>query len=96
MGNYFSSRDKDEWKSDVPHATQTGTFCVVCGGPFDLEGEVSNMDPKDPKFEVRCSPFENIAFLSDRLISFKWLYHLRLVGRVEDVEHHVVASTGYS
>lgn len=54
MGGYFSSQREHGPKSDTRHTTETGPFCVVCGGPFDVEGEVYNIDPKDPQFQVRC------------------------------------------
>ncbi|EUC50540.1 hypothetical protein COCMIDRAFT_32062 [Bipolaris oryzae ATCC 44560] len=76
MGGYFSSQREHGPKSDTRHTTETGPFCVVCGGPFDIEGEVYNIDPKDPQFQ--------------------WLYHLRLIGNVDDVYHHVVASDGHA
>ena len=53
MGNFTSSQAHDEWKSDAQHAMEAGTFCVICGGPFDLHGDVYNIDPKDPRFQVR-------------------------------------------
>ena len=52
MGNVFSAPPVDEWKSDVRHAMEAGTYCVICGGPFDIEGEVYNIDAKDPRFQV--------------------------------------------
>ena len=58
MGSYFSSPAKDVWKSDVRYAMDAGTFCVICGGPFDIEGDVYNIDPKDPRFQVRHIAFD--------------------------------------
>jgi hypothetical protein len=54
MGSYLSTRvdeDKD-WKSDARYAMETGTYCVMCGGPFDIEGDVYNLDPKEPRYQV--------------------------------------------
>ncbi|KAE8865802.1 hypothetical protein PTNB29_02949 [Pyrenophora teres f. teres] len=51
MGNFTSSQTHDEWKSDAQHAMEAGTFCVICGGPFDLDGDVNNIDPKDPRYQ---------------------------------------------
>lgn len=54
MGGYLSSPDQEERKHDARrHMTETGPFCVICGGPFDIEGEIYNIDPKDPQFQVR-------------------------------------------
>ncbi|KAI8942629.1 hypothetical protein NX059_000683 [Plenodomus lindquistii] len=50
MGNAFSSTNAGNWKSDVRYAMESGAFCVICGGPFDIEGDVYNIDPKDPRF----------------------------------------------
>ncbi|KAA8622736.1 hypothetical protein PtrSN002B_011443 [Pyrenophora tritici-repentis] len=51
MGNFTSSQTHNEWKSDAQHAMEAGTFCVICGGPFDLDGDVYNIDPKDPRYQ---------------------------------------------
>ncbi|CAO2654973.1 Nn.00g117060.m01.CDS01 [Neocucurbitaria sp. VM-36] len=51
MGNFFSSRVEDtEWKSDARYAMESGVFCVICGGPFDMEGDVYNIDPKEKRY----------------------------------------------
>ncbi|USP76101.1 hypothetical protein yc1106_03375 [Curvularia clavata] len=50
MGGYLSSPCKEERKHDVRYVAETGPFCVICGGPFDIEGEIYNIDPKDPQF----------------------------------------------
>ncbi|KAG9194726.1 hypothetical protein G6011_04761 [Alternaria panax] len=51
MGGLLSSKVEDDWKSDAQHAMETGSFCVVCGNPFDIEGDVYNIDPKDTRFQ---------------------------------------------
>ncbi|KAF2855798.1 hypothetical protein T440DRAFT_536007 [Plenodomus tracheiphilus IPT5] len=51
MGNLFSSPSADDWKSDVRYAMESGAFCVICGGPFDIEGNVYGIDPKDPRYD---------------------------------------------
>ncbi|KNG48936.1 hypothetical protein TW65_04347 [Stemphylium lycopersici] len=51
MGGYFSSQKESQFKSDAQRAMEDGTFCVICGGPFDLEGEIYDIDPKDPHFQ---------------------------------------------
>jgi hypothetical protein len=53
MGSLLSSKVEDDWKSDARHAMEAGTFCVVCGSPFDIEGDIYNIDPKDIRFQVR-------------------------------------------
>jgi hypothetical protein len=53
MGGVLSSKVEDDWKSDARYAMEAGPFCVVCGGPFDIEGDVYNIDPKDIRFQVR-------------------------------------------
>lgn len=65
MGGYFSSQKESEFKSDAQRAMENGTFCVICGGPFDLEGEVYDIDPKDPHFQVGHSLFDQNCFLYD-------------------------------
>ncbi|KAF1934963.1 hypothetical protein EJ02DRAFT_471526 [Clathrospora elynae] len=51
MGSFISSRPEQDWKSDARHAMEAGAFCVICGGPFDIEGDVYNIDPKDTRFQ---------------------------------------------
>jgi hypothetical protein len=54
MGGLLSSKVvEDNWKSDARYAMEAGTFCVVCGNPFDIGGDVYNIDPKDKRFQVR-------------------------------------------
>jgi hypothetical protein len=55
MGTFFSSSaaEDDGWKSDARHAMESGTYCVICGAPFDIEGDVYNLDPKEPRYQVR-------------------------------------------
>jgi hypothetical protein len=62
MGGYLSSQREPGSKCDLRHTAETGPFCVICGGPFDIEGEIYNIDPKDPQFQVRHSPSGHIAF----------------------------------
>ncbi|KAF1846506.1 uncharacterized protein K460DRAFT_281861 [Cucurbitaria berberidis CBS 394.84] len=51
MGSFLSSRiDDADWKSDARYAMESGTFCVICGGPFDVEGDVYNIDPKEMRY----------------------------------------------
>lgn len=56
MGGLHSSKVEEVWKSDARHAMEAGTYCVVCGGPFDIEGDVYNIDPKDIRFQVKHPP----------------------------------------
>ncbi|CAN9199158.1 unnamed protein product [Alternaria sp. RS040] len=51
MGGLHSSKVEEVWKSDARYAMEAGTFCVVCGSPFDIEGDVYNIDPKDIRFQ---------------------------------------------
>ncbi|KAF2828954.1 hypothetical protein CC86DRAFT_392220 [Ophiobolus disseminans] len=53
MGNMLSSKEAedDNWKSDARYAMESGTYCIICGGPFDLEGDVYNLDPKEPRYQ---------------------------------------------
>lgn len=52
MGSLLSSKVSDDWKSDARCAMEDSRFCVICGGPFDVEGDVYNIDPKDMRFQV--------------------------------------------
>lgn len=54
MGNVWSSHidDSDGWKSDATYAMEAGAFCVICGSPFDIEGDVYNVDHKAARYQV--------------------------------------------
>lgn len=53
MGNIFSTAPTQPWRSDARQAMESGTSCVLCGSPFDIEGDVYNIDAKNPRFRVR-------------------------------------------
>ncbi|KAF2630999.1 hypothetical protein BU25DRAFT_418650 [Macroventuria anomochaeta] len=45
MGSLLSTPQPDpEWKPEAQFAMEFSCFCVICGSPFDLEGEVYNLD----------------------------------------------------
>lgn len=54
MGSNFSAQTTNEeaWTSDARYAMQVGRYCVICGSPFDIEGD-HNVDPKEPRYQVR-------------------------------------------
>lgn len=53
MGSLLStSQPNPEWKSDAQFAMESNWFCVICGSPFDLEGEVYNLDSKAARYMV--------------------------------------------
>ncbi|KAH8724893.1 hypothetical protein GQ44DRAFT_799044 [Phaeosphaeriaceae sp. PMI808] len=58
MGSVLSLQADEyvRWKSDAWYAMESGTFCVICGGPFDIEGDVHNLSPKDPRYQwlLKC------------------------------------------
>jgi hypothetical protein len=90
MGNLLSSRDvEDDWKSDAQYAMEAGTYCVICGGPFDIEGDVYNLDPKEPRYQVGRI---NLRILSNELTDLQWLFDFRLLGQVEELNIHRVTS----
>jgi hypothetical protein len=46
--------DEENWKSEARYSMENGTYCVICGGNFELEGGgVCNIDPKEPRYQVR-------------------------------------------
>ncbi|KAH4277712.1 hypothetical protein HBH98_095000 [Parastagonospora nodorum] len=65
MGSIWSSAELDDqddkWISDARYAMESGAFCVVCGAPFDIEGDVYNLDPKKPQ----CKWLSNLRLLGD-------------------------------
>lgn len=67
MGSLLSSKVADDWKSDARCAMEDSRFCVICGGPFDVEGDVYNIDPKDMRFQVNYL-FSNKRY---RLLTFR-------------------------
>ena len=44
---------------------ESSCFCVICGSPFDLEGEVYNLDTGAERYKVNTASFT--AFLRLRL-----------------------------
>jgi hypothetical protein len=54
MGGFLSSKtsSQDTWKSDARYAMEEGTYCVICGSPFDIEGDIYNQDPIEPRYQV--------------------------------------------
>lgn len=53
MGGFQSSpQARDTWKGEAQYAMEAGTFCAICGGPFDLEGDVIGFNPKQKQYEV--------------------------------------------
>lgn len=56
MGSLSStSQPEPEWKSEAQFAMESSCFCVVCGSPFDLAGEVYNMDTEAARYKVRIT-----------------------------------------
>lgn len=53
MGILWSGEVDVYWRSDAHFAMESGTYCVICGNTFDLQGDVYNENPKDPRFQVR-------------------------------------------
>lgn len=53
MGSLLSKSQQDpEWKSEAQFAMESSCFCVICGSPFDLEGEVYNLDTGAARYKV--------------------------------------------
>lgn len=53
MGSLLSTSQSDpEWKSEAKFAMESSCFCVICGSPFDLEGEVYNLDAAAARYKV--------------------------------------------
>lgn len=53
MGSLLSTSEPDlECKSEARFAMESSCFCVICGSPFDLEGEVYNLDVAAARYKV--------------------------------------------
>ncbi|KAF2129324.1 hypothetical protein P153DRAFT_291448 [Dothidotthia symphoricarpi CBS 119687] len=50
-GSQSSSQVDDNWKSEARYAMESRTFCVICGGPFDIEDGVHSIDPKEKRYQ---------------------------------------------
>jgi hypothetical protein len=63
MGVLLSSQTgaHDTWKSDARYAMEAGTYCVICGSSFDIEGDIYKQDPKEPRYQVSTPQFQQIA-----------------------------------
>jgi hypothetical protein len=91
MGNLWSSRTvEDSWKSDARYAMEAGTYCVICGGPFDIEGDVYNLDPKEPRYQVRNRKLQIPGI--ELIDEIQWLFDFRLLGQTEDLNIHRITS----
>ena len=56
MGSILSTSQPDrEWKSEAQFAMESSCFCVICGSPFDLEGEVYNLDTEAARYKVKVT-----------------------------------------
>lgn len=56
MGSLLSTSQPDpEWKSEAQFAMESSCFCVICGSPFDLEGEVYNLDTEAARYKVNMA-----------------------------------------
>lgn len=88
MGNHLStSQTEPEWKSEAEFAMESSCFCVVCGSPFSLTGELYNFDTEAIHYKVTTA-------LSRRCIvihSAQWMRNHRLIGSRRDVHHHSIA-----
>lgn len=66
MGSHFStSKPEPKWKSEAQFAMESSCFCVICGSPFDLEGEVYNLDTGAERYKVNTASLT--AFICLRL-----------------------------
>jgi hypothetical protein len=92
MGNLLSSAavQIDGWKSDARYAMESGAYCVVCGAPFDTEGDVYNLDAKAPQHQVSHWN-SKINFEAD-IHGCQWLFNFRLLGVCEDLNNHRLTS----
>lgn len=53
MGSLLSAPQPDpKWKSEAQFAMESSCFCVVCGSPFNMEGEVYNLDTTANRYKV--------------------------------------------
>jgi hypothetical protein len=56
MGSLLStSQPESEWKSEAQFAMESSCFCVVCGSPFGLHGEIYNFDTEAAHYQVNTS-----------------------------------------
>jgi len=53
MGSLLSTSESDlECVSEARFAMESSCFCVICGSPFDLGGEVYNLDVAAARYKV--------------------------------------------
>lgn len=91
MGSFLSLQAAEEgWKSDARYSMETGCFCVLCGGPFDMEGEVYNIDQKEKSYQVRLITL--CLVLTELSNTYSWLFNFRLLGSPSYVLNHKVTS----
>ena len=85
MGSLLSTSQPDpEWKSEAQFAMESSCFCVICGSPFDPEGEVCNLDAEATRYKVH--PSRNCYCLVHS--QCQWMRNYRLLGSRHDIHHH--------
>lgn len=85
MGSLLSTSKADPgWKSEAQFAMESSCFCVICGSPFDLEGEVYNLDAGAARYKVNMA-LRRLFTVADAL---QWMRNYRLIGSKQDVHRH--------
>ncbi|KAH6614020.1 hypothetical protein C7974DRAFT_69037 [Boeremia exigua] len=80
MGSLLSHPKPDpKWISEAEFAMESSCFCVICGSPFDLQGEVHNLDTAAARYKW---------MQNHRLIGSRHdVHHHNLAGLTEEEFH---------
>ncbi|KAF1927976.1 uncharacterized protein M421DRAFT_421180 [Didymella exigua CBS 183.55] len=88
MGSLLSTSQPNlEWKSEAQFAMESSCFCVVCGSPFDLSGDIYNLDVEAARYKV------NITHSRHQTVAYgaQWMRNHRLISSRHDIHHHNLA-----
>lgn len=64
------------WTSPARRATDAGTYCVLCGSPFDLLDHMLEINPPGPHFRIEHN----------------WLHDFRILGSTKTLGSHQLGS----
>lgn len=88
MGSLLSTfQTEPAWRAEAHFAMESSCFCVVCGSPFGLFGEIHSFDTEVEHYQVN-------RVLSRYWIvtnSVQWMRIHRLIGSRHDIHHHNIA-----
>ena len=85
MGSLLSTpQPGPKRKSEAQFAMESSCFCVICGSPFDLEGEVYNLDAGATRYKVNMTSYTSISLA----YGAQWMRNYRLIASRHAVHYY--------